>query len=82
MRPRQEPQQLTDRLGHDVGQVLDGEDLLNRGIQSRQHVQALPPTGRLHKQALEAPQQSEKRRINNMRRVHKEDHSLARFGFR
>ena len=59
-------------VSHDVGQVLDGEDLLSRGIQSRQHVQALLPTGRLHNQALEAPQQSEKWRINKMRSIQKD----------
>ena len=78
----QKPQQLTDRLGCDVGQVVDGEDLLSCGIQGRQHIQSLAPTGGFPKQSLEAPDQGEKRRIDKVRGVHKEDQPLARFGFR
>jgi hypothetical protein len=78
----QKPPQLTDRLGGDVGQVLDGEDPLSGGIQCRQHVQSLAPTGGLHKQSLEAPERSEKRRLDKVRGVHKEDQPVARFGFR
>jgi len=81
MPPCQKPQELTDGLGRDGGQRRDGEDVPRCGVQRRQYIAALPPTGRFDTEAFTTPHQSQKRGKDKVGGIQKADDPLRRFGF-
>jgi hypothetical protein len=57
--------------------MLDRQDLVGARMQSREHMQPLPPRGRFDKPPLETPDRASKGREHTVGRINAQDGALA-----
>src|SRR4051794_8378908 len=68
-RRRQGPQQRANRVRRDVPVVAHPDHLVRHRVQRAQHAVALPPAGRTHEQARQAPEATQERGPDEVRRI-------------
>ncbi len=65
-----------------VSGIGDGYDFASNRVQCPQHIESLPPGGRLHQDLHETPEVAEIGAKNEVSRIHEEEVAAARFRFR